>query len=86
MSEDCKIIYFDIKTDSLCIIFHGAFQEIDNRPGWYSNRRNMGLLSFPMLYNCLPTDRFPLRGERVKMFEYMGRAHFGVQLFWVGSG
>ena len=90
MSEDCKIIYFDIKTDNLCI-FHGAFQEIDNRPGWYSNPRNMGLLPFPMLYSRLPIDRFHLKEEPVKVFEYMGREHFGrlwdsVQLLRIGSG
>jgi hypothetical protein len=76
MSEDCEITYFDIKTDDLRML-HGTLQEIDNCPGWYSNPRNMGLLPFPMLYSHLPTDRFALREEPVKVFEYMGREGFG---------
>lgn len=84
------MINFDIKTADLRI-FHDALQKIDNCPDWYSNPRNMGLLPFPLFYGCLPTERFPLSKEPVKVFEYMGRERFGklwanVQSFRIGSG
>src|SRR6266487_633234 len=89
-SEDGQIIYFNIKTANLSIL-HDALQGIENEPGWYSNHHNMGFLPFPMLYSRLPTDRFPLREEQVKLFEYMGRERFGdlwntVQSLRIGSG
>jgi len=90
MSEDGKIIYFDIKTADLCI-FDSALQKIDEHPDWYSNPHNMGLLPFPMLYSCLPTDRFPLTEEPTMVFKYMGREGFSslwdaVQSFQIGLG
>jgi hypothetical protein len=85
-----QIIYFDIKTADLSVL-HDALQEIDNLPGWYSDSHNMGLLPFPMLYSRLPTDRFPMRDQPVKAFEYMGRERFktlwdAVQSLRISSG
>ena len=72
-------------------MLHDALQEIDSRSHWYSDPHNMALLPFPMLYYHLPIDRFPLGGEPVKMFEYMGREHFenlwaSVQSLQIGLG